>query len=119
VWRAKLLLGMKFQMSINIPDLTDSNLDWLASSGWLAKSPSQAPASCIRDVVALTQRLFGGPCKVTVEMDPEIEGLKSLVFEATTSLGVEELVARRRQWHREVRQLVRDPHNFRLIFDVQ
>lgn len=106
-------------MSIDMPDLTGSNLDWLTPAGWLAKSPSQTPASCLDDVVALTQRLFGGSCKVTVEMDPEIEGLNSLVFNASTSLGAKEIVAQCRLWHREVRQLVLDPHHLRLTIDVE
>ncbi len=106
-------------MSIDLTGFTGLNLDWLSSTGGLPKSPSQSPASCLRDIVALTERLFGGSCKVTVEEDPEIEGLKSLVFEATTSLDVREIVARRRAWHREVRQLVQDAHNLCLLIDVQ
>ena len=106
-------------MSIDLSSLSSPNLDWLASAGWLHKGDPKTPASCLTDVVALTERLFGGPCKVTVEMDPEIEGLQSLVFEAKTSLSVQEIVARRRQWHREIRKLVSNPQDLRLIFDVQ
>jgi hypothetical protein len=106
------------QMSIDITDLTGSNFDWLSSSGWLTKSQSQTPAACLGEIVALTERLFGGSCKVTIEEDPEIEGLRSLVFNAKTSLKVKEIVSQSRAWHREVRQLVRDPHNLRLSIDV-
>ena len=107
------------QMSANMLDPSGSNFDFLASAGWLPKSPSQPPQSCIRQVVELTERLFGGPCQVTLEADPEIENYQSLVFCAKTSLGVHEIVDRRRQWHREVRQLVPGAHNFSIIFDVQ
>lgn len=106
-------------MSIDLSSLSSPNLDWLASAGWLHKGDPKTPTSSLTDLIALTERIFGGPCKVTVEMDPEIEDLQSLVFEATTSLDSKEIAARRREWHREVRQLVRDAHNLRLIFDVR
>lgn len=106
-------------MSIDSPDLTGFTPDLLPPPGWLSKSNSETPASRIREIVALTEGLFGGSCKVTVEMDPEIAGLESLVFEATTALDSREIVARSCKWHREVRQLVRDSHNMRLIFDVR
>src|SRR5688572_13702987 len=106
-------------MSIDLSSLSNPNLDWLSSGGWLQKGDPRTPASCLTDLVALTERLFGGSCQVSVEMDPEIEGLQSLVFEVTTSLESQEIVARSRTWYREVRQLVRDSHNLRLIFDVR
>jgi hypothetical protein len=106
-------------MLIDLTDLTGSNFDWLSPAGSLGGSPSKTPECRLGEIVTLTQRLFGGSCKVTVESDPEIEGLKSLVFNAKTSLEVQEIVAQCRSWHREVRRLVRDPHHLRLTIDVQ
>jgi hypothetical protein len=103
-------------MSTDIPGLSGSSIDASVFSSWF--KGSQTPKSSIQQVVALTERIFGGPCKVTIEDDPEIENLRSLVFNATTSLAVDEVVSHSRRWHREVKQLVQDSRNFRLSIDI-
>lgn len=78
-----------------------------------------APAAYQR-VLSMTERLFPGPIHVRHEIDPEIPDHRYLVFEVVGKGSFNEIMARDRQWHREIAREARESASaYTLMIDVQ
>jgi hypothetical protein len=85
-----------------------------------AMPPSAYPPAEYQRVLSMTERLFPGPIQIRHEVDPEIPEHHYLVFEVVGNGSFDDIMARDRQWHREIAREARQSASvYTLMIDVQ
>lgn len=85
-----------------------------------ATPPPAYPPAEFQRVLSMTERLFPGPIQVRHEIDPEIPGHHYLIFGVVGSGSFDDIMARDRQWHREIAHQAKLSANvYTLMIDVQ
>ena len=85
----------------------------------IQRQSTPSPIDLQPAILEFTAELFKNPASITVEADPEIPGLESLVVRVAAAGSVAEIVELHSTWHRKVLEIAGDSaHQYRLALEV-